>query len=184
MALIYFHKNGRLALSYRNGKKVTFEPLADARSVVALDEERHASEIANLREYIERRIGGVSEIDANEYEALKKSLPHRPEDSFLKRSQARLFNADSVVPKSISSPDSARRVLGQAAAAPAGAGRSAQDVEGAAPSRPVPSPISRGRRIRTGKVEADGTVTESAPLTPKPTAEAGANETSATSENS
>ncbi len=168
MGQIFFNKNGRLAISYRNGQKVQFELLGDARGVIALDEESNAVEIAELREYVKRRVGGVSEISSEEFESAKKNHPYLPGDSFLRKSQVRLFSADAAMPKSISSQGNARRVLGAASAKLVEEGVSVQDVEAGAPSRRIPQPISKGRKVRIAKVSEEGTVTEKPVAAPEP----------------
>lgn len=178
MSNVYFHKNGRLAISYRNGIKVPFEPLGDARSVIVLDEEKNAEEVSQLREYVTRRIGGVSELKTvEEYESVKKNHPYKPELAFNRRPQTKLFT-NVVVPKAPQA--SAPVAAGVASARPAAADAPAQDAmeqEG----RRVPLPISRGRKIRTGRVSPEGAVTES-PSTSNPAAGSGASATPETTE--
>jgi hypothetical protein len=152
MSTVFFHKNGRTAILDSRGQRIPFEPLGDARNVIKLEDSGEPDEasktIADLRLYIERKLGGVSEIDEATYDDLKKNLPHRPDLSYARRSQQhRLLETDNMVPKS-RSPEvaSARPVAGPAGAAPAAASGPARIV--AAQAKPG-EPKSGGRPVRT-----------------------------------
>lgn len=176
MSQVYFHKNGRLAISYRDGTKVPFEPLGDARNVIVLDGEKDAGKVAELREYVSRRIGGVSEIKAEDYESVKKNHPYRPEETYNRRTTAKLFQ-NVVVPKAPQA--SAPAVEGAASARRAAAGVPVQDAMEQEGHKPLP--ISRGRKIKVGRVTSEGEVKE-ASSTSNPAAGSGASATPETTE--
>lgn len=75
MATLYFHKHGvNNKIPNSVGVPFPFEKLGDAQGVLALDTEKNASDIADLKEWIKRRSGGISEITKEQFDDLKKNL--------------------------------------------------------------------------------------------------------------
>lgn len=94
MAAKFFLKTGvKNRIPDHDGKSIQFEPRSDGRGIIALDDEKDGKLVEALSEYVRRRIGGVSEISAAEYEDLKKNHPPQPKQE---RSAPRVFelNAD------------------------------------------------------------------------------------------
>lgn len=189
MPTVYFLKNGRIPIHNKQAQKINFDLCSDARGILALDEEEGAETIAALKEYVAKRIGGVSVIDEATYEDLKKNHPYDPSKRYGQKNSPRLFSMDAVVPQSISAEESARRAEARANAVPV-AGRSpAPSAVAQAPS--ANAPVSRGRRIRTARVSSDGEVlptpapapiSDPSPVTSEPAAAGEPVETPATTD--
>ena len=74
MATRYFKKElVKNRLNTQRGDAIPFEEVADQRGVRALDDEKDAYLIEQLRAALKRRIGGVVEIDEATYTELKKN---------------------------------------------------------------------------------------------------------------
>lgn len=74
--MTYFHKElTRNKLSLPDGRKVAFEEIGDGNGMLATED---SFVISELRNCIRQHIHGVSEIDAEQYEELKKNSPATP----------------------------------------------------------------------------------------------------------
>lgn len=204
MSIVYFHKNGRTGIQYSNGAPIEFTRLADQRGVLSLDTEKDEKKVADLREFIKRRIGGVSEIDQAQFEDLKKNLPYDRSKTFAGQQNTRLFQPK--VPSSKSKAPQLEPVRTATAQASAGLAVDGSPAEGAAAqaegSRPPRPTQSRGRKLNVGVPKVAGApapapaaepapvvatepapVVESAPApTPMPVAEGSVNLNPATTE--
>lgn len=174
MSTIYFHKSGTSnGIASKKGVAFRFELLANDRGVMALEEGESPQideSISDLREYAKRRIGGVTEITAEEYDTLKKTLPKGPNPAV--KPSATLHTQDTVNPLASAQRAVAREKLLVAQSAPAVAD---QVVSNLLPAH-QPQPLSSGRKVRTNKPPK---VSEPDPTPTSPAGESG-NETVAT----
>lgn len=155
---LYFHKSGRIALTGRNGQRIEFERLADARNIIAVtydpDKESPESLLAqDLSAYVERKMGGVSIISKEQYEDLKKKFPYNPADRYSARNTPRLFNPSDVVPRKSDSAQRASTAGARGDAGRAAGGSPAQPA--AAPAAQGSAPVSKGRKLRTNRSTAE-----------------------------
>jgi len=152
MSKVYFHKHGvtnQIANSV--GQPHVFEKLADSQGVCELDDVENASNISDLRAWVKKRLGGVTEISAEQYADLKKNLslellpPVRPPGEV----QVRLFNQENPLDKVAQeqAAQSARLAAGQASAAPAVASSPAASATVQEPSSPKQPRVGKAKKI-------------------------------------
>jgi hypothetical protein len=140
MSKIYFLKQGvSNQLTSSSGQPFKFEKLADNQGVIELDETENASEIADLRGWIKRKLGGVSEIDQAKFEDVKKnlSLADRPAPRNPGEPQIRLFTAETDMDK-LAREDreaSALRAAAQVVAPPVAERSLAESAKAGEPSK-------------------------------------------------
>jgi hypothetical protein len=120
----------------------------------------------------------VSEFTAVVYEDVKKNHPYNPGARFANKNTPKLFSMDAVAQQSVSTEESVRRAEERANAALVAARSPAPSAGAPAPSNSgPPQPISRGRQLRTARVnkttgeikpEAPAPAPELAPAEPSP----------------
>ncbi len=145
MATIYFLKQlAQNKITDRHGKVIPFERCSESRGIISVDDEKQSDLVADLRKYIADKKGGVSVIDEETYDHIKKNCPHTPKAPL---NAPKLFNPNSD-PFSPQAP--AGSAGAQAAASPAAV------IDSAAPATArggagLSKPVSRGKPVRTGR---------------------------------
>lgn len=144
------------------GQRVPFEPLSNNRGVIVLDEEKpeHAAFIADLKELALKHKFGVVAINAEEYEAQKKTNP--PVIPSVKKKSEKLRVMQPLLKRGSTSPEKA---------VPAASGRRAIPVANPPANKSETAATTTPPAPATGSASTPAFVPRTAPK-PEPSAQA------------